>query len=491
MPSAPPDDEAIDASSSGRSPLRPSRRFLIVLGLIAVLAAGVRVGYVAVAKQDAASCSIKSFLERMPAPTTSSVLDGYDAPDNLCGDAGYYHLGANLLADGKGYIVPFRYLYQDGVAYQAADHPPLYMTYLAGFSVLGARSVLAHQLASIALGIASVIVIGLVGRRLAGERAGLIAAFLASIYIYIWVNDALVMSETLAITLTALLFLFTLRYEERPSWARTVPLGVVLGLVALTRAELILYLPLVLPFVMWRASGRSWRTTLTRTGAVVVIAGLIMAPWVVRNALTFERPVLVSTNLGITLVYANCDSTYYGDTRGYWDFRCVNTVDEGDQSLDEIVLRRQGLDYVKDHLSDVPRVVATRILRQWYLYKPGQTVELDQLIEDREENLNKVAMAQYYAFGALAIVGAALVVRRRGWLGAWPFLSVFVIVTITAALTYGTTRFRTPAEVAIVVLAAVALDAGVSAIERRRHQPTMATPPTAARVISSGSTGAR
>jgi hypothetical protein len=203
-----------------------------------------------------------------------------------------------------------------------------------------------------------------------------------------------------------------------------------------------------------------------------------MSPWVVRNATTFERPVLVSTNLGITLVYANCDSTYYGVIRGYWDFRCVGTVDEGDQSLDEVVLRDRGLDYVQDHLSAVPRVVATRILRQWNLYKPGQTVELDQLIEDREENLNKVAMAQYFVLGSLAVVGAVLVVRRRGWLGAWPFLSVFVIVTITASLTYGTTRFRTPSEVAIVILAAVAIDAGVAVGERRwsRRQPRSSLP---------------
>jgi hypothetical protein len=446
---------------------RPSRRFLLVLVLICVLGAGIRIGYVAIAKQDATSCSIKLFLERIPADTTSSQLDGYDAPDNICGDAGYYHLGANLLADGKGYIVPFRYLYQDGVEYQAADHPPLYMTYLAAFSAVGARSVLAHQLASVALGIASVALIGLVGRRLAGERAGLIAAFLGAVYVYIWVNDGLVMSETLAITLTALLFLLTLRYEERPSWGRVIPLGVVLGLVALTRAELILYLPLVVPFVMWRSSGRSWRTTLLRSGAVVLVAGLVMAPWVVRNATTFERPVLVSSNLGITLVFANCDSTYYGVIRGYWDFRCVGDVDEGDQSLDEAVLRDRGLEYIKDNLSAVPRVVATRVLRQWNLYKPGQTVELDQLIEDREENLNRVALAQYYVLGALAVVGAVVLVRRRGWLGAWPLLSVFVIVTLTAAVTYGTTRFRTPAEVSIVLLAAIAIDTGAVALRRR------------------------
>jgi hypothetical protein len=35
----------------------------------------------------------------------------------------------------------------------------------------------------------------------------------------------------------------------------------------------------------------------------------------------------------------------------------------------------------------------------------------------------------------------------------------FVLVTLTAALAYGATRFRMPAEVALVVLAAVGADA--------------------------------
>jgi hypothetical protein len=36
-----------------------------------------------------------------------------------------------------------------------------------------------------------------------------------------------------------------------------------------------------------------------------------------------------------------------------------------------------------------------------------------------------------------------------------------VIVTVTAAITFGTTRYRAPLEAALVVLTAVALDAGL------------------------------
>ena len=57
----------------------------------------------------------------------------------------------------------------------------------------------------------------------------------------------------------------------------------------------------------------------------------------------------------------------------------------------------------------------------------------------------------------IAAVAGAVVLRGRGRT-VWPLLATVVTVTITAALFYGQVRFRIPAEVALVVLAAVAVD---------------------------------
>jgi 4-amino-4-deoxy-L-arabinose transferase-like glycosyltransferase len=323
---------------------------------------------------------------------------------------------------------------------------------------------LAHQLASGFLGVVSIAIIGLLGRRLANERAGLIAAFLASIYVYIWINDALVMSETIAITATAALLLLTYRYVSDSSRRNLVFLGLIAGVTVMTRAELLLFIPLVMPFVAWRVS-HAWRPFLLRLLAIGALAGAVMAPWVIRNLTTFEKPVTLSTGVGITLTYTNCDATYYGDLLGYWNFPCIAPVpNEADQSLDEALLRKRGIDYITSHKSRIPVVVLARVGRQWGLYRPMQHVEKD-VYDDRPAALSRIGLAQYYAFMALAIGGAVVLYRRKVWL--WPLLSMFVVVTITAATSYGTTRFRTPAEVSIVVLAGVAIDAIVSRWRRR------------------------
>ena len=70
-----------------------------------------------------------------------TYLMGWRTPWPVIGDPYYYHQGANLLADGEGYVHPYQYLLF-GVRMPGADHPPGYMTVLSGFSWLGLRYIL-------------------------------------------------------------------------------------------------------------------------------------------------------------------------------------------------------------------------------------------------------------------------------------------------------------------------------------------------------------
>jgi hypothetical protein len=64
-------------------------------------------------------------------------------------------------------------------------------------------------------------------------------------------------------------------------------------------------------------------------------------------------------------------------------------------------------------------------------------------------------------------------VNRRRRITILPLLAAPVIVTLAAAITFGVTRYRAPAEVSIVVAAAI----GVAAIvERRRRRAPSPVP---------------
>src|SRR5215210_7617683 len=91
------------------------------------------------------------------------------APDSLNhqGDPRFFHLTANLLADGHGYIAPLPFV-NSGSVLPSSEHPPLWSVLLAVFSVVGARSYEAHELVACGVGAATVACAGLIGRRVGG-----------------------------------------------------------------------------------------------------------------------------------------------------------------------------------------------------------------------------------------------------------------------------------------------------------------------------------
>jgi 4-amino-4-deoxy-L-arabinose transferase-like glycosyltransferase len=423
-----------------------NRRFWRILLLVVFGALALRVGYVLVAKR------------------TEDVL----------GDQIWYNDMANQIARGNGFTDP-----RDGS--QQAEHPPLVpivltpTTWVAEEISAGGRHLLPQRLTMAVIGAGVVLLIGLVGRTVAGDRAGLIAAVIAAIYPNLWINDALVMSETLAALSVALAILFAYRLIREPKPANAAWLGVACGLAMLTRAELGLLLPvMVLPVVLLLKLLPFARQVLLFLVACAV-ALAVVSPWLVANLTRFQETTFFSTNDGLTICGANLDGVYYGDGTGLWSIECADhPVPKGDRSVTSNALRSEGLHYIRTHLSRVPAVVGVRIARVWSLYAPGQMAAYNT----GEGRDREVSWAGFFAFWALvpcAVVGAVKLRRRR--VPITPLVAQFVMVTITAAAIYGLVRFRVPAEVSLVVLAAVAIDAWW-------HRGKAAEPDDAARPVA-------
>jgi 4-amino-4-deoxy-L-arabinose transferase-like glycosyltransferase len=364
----------------------------------------------------------------------------------LLGDALEFHLQANLLADGKGYIQPFLYE-ATGTVRASADKPPLYPFLEAGVSLLGGRTWAWHQLVGCLAGTGTVAVVGLVGRRAAGPRAGLIAAGLAAAYPLLVAADGSLRSESVYALCIALVLLAALAYREAPSARGAALLGVAVAAAALTRGEaLVLLVLLALPLCGPR------RAAVAAAACVVVLA-----PWLARCWIVFDRPVLISTNVGGLLAGANCDATYHGALIGQWDFGCIPPPVHANEALEAERLRDRGLSYARHHAGRLPVVVAARLGRSFELFRPREQARQEAFFEGRNLRVEQAGVACYYALVLLAAYGVVVLRRRDGpWLILLAPVALVVFVTV---ISYGFTRLRVAAEPALVVLAAVALDA--------------------------------
>lgn len=406
---------------------------------------------------------------------------GFRQHHQFGGDAFFYHAGANLLADGKGFISPF----EPARHIQAAEHPPLYLIYLAIPSVFGFTSVLAHLVWSSLLGVGTVVVVGLIGREVRGPRVGLVAAGIAATYPNLWVPDGSLMAESMAMFATALSVYLAYRYWRDPRWWRLALVGAASGAGALSRSELILIVPLmVVPLALLvPAPGRMHRQRWAAVGAAAFAALVLMAPWLVFNLTRFEKPELLSTQFGPLLSSANCDDVWRSDTKSYFSVSCSiairNRLIHGrlDESETDAIYRRAALDYIGHHTDLIPGVVAARLGAIVGVYQPSTQINLDSAIEGREHGLARLDL---YGFQVLAIisVAGAVILRRRGSVPVFPLLVPPVIVLVTVALTYASTRFRASAEVVVCVLAAVAVDAAGEWLLARRSPKVPKSPET-------------
>ena len=418
------------------------------------------------------------------------------------GDSVAYHYGANILADGKGFLDPLRYEFS-GLKFPSAAHPPLYVVYLAAWSLVGLKSALWHRLASCLLGAVTVGLVGLLGRRLAGERAGLIAALLAAAYPHLWLNDAALLSETAAAFAVVLAMLAVLRFREQPSPARAWQLGGALSLAVLGRAELLMLIPLVAIPLVLAARDLTTRDRLVRLGAVGVAALVLIGPWVGYNLTRFDKPVFLSNGLGATLLGGACDKAFYGPDIGYWAY-CPGATDAArippppaatlarwnadptsartvaekhaylrryfagapDESQNDVTARKEAMTYIKAHKKQFVLVVAARAGRIWNVFRPWQNASFDGLVEGRGLAQARIALGAFYLYGALTIVGLVSLRRRRQPI--WPYLLLAGVVTFTAAISFAVQRYRIPVDAVLPALAAVGIDALLRARTARR-----------------------
>jgi 4-amino-4-deoxy-L-arabinose transferase-like glycosyltransferase len=395
----------------------------------------------------------------------------------LADEAFYYH-ASDLIVQGHGYSQPLIAVFY-GLYRPTALHPPLWSAVLSIVSLFTApandtagitgTAVDIHRGLTCLCGAIVVLFAGLLGRRIGGWRVGLLAAVIAALYPHFIALDGDLMSEPVYGAIVGGLLLLSYRFVDGPTRGRAFALGVLAALAALTRAEGLWFIPVLLLPLAWKA-GRD-RVQL----AVFAVLGalVLLVPWTVRNYAAFHRFVPVA-NSGAVIAGANNSCTYYGSHLGSWQGACATVPNETNLSPEIDISSRQttkGIDYARDHAGRAVVIAGIRLLRVWSLYDPNYQAIGEPTVLD-------LGLWVYYVMLPAAVYGLVALYRRGRRILI--LIAPAIVTSIAAVLGDGPDRLRYDAELPLIAVAAwtfvLLYGRARRAYGKREHAGTVAPP---------------
>jgi 4-amino-4-deoxy-L-arabinose transferase-like glycosyltransferase len=255
------------------------------------------------------------------------------------------------------------------------------------------------------------------------------------------------------------MILLAYRFRDRSSTGGVVLLGCMCGLLALTRSEQILVLPLLVFPLILAAAKADRRRLVVWLGLATATTLVVVAPWTIFNLGRFHRPVLLSNGFGAAAVTGNCQIAYYGAETGYGDLRCLPLFAKGDQSLQDTEDAHTALTYAEGHLSRLPVVLVAREGRTFGFWNPFQQATIDAQWMGTWVGVTRLSLVGYWLLLVPAVVGGVVLRRRR--VAIFPLLSFVAIAAVAVLPTIGDVRYRATAEIPLILLASVAVDAAL------------------------------
>ncbi len=338
--------------------------------------------------------------------------------------------------------------------------PPLYPIFLAGVYLLTGHDPLHARLALSVVGAVTCVLVSLIARDLFGRWPALVAGLVAATYPQLFIFDAWLYSESLAICLLTASCLVVMRVVRRPVSWRWLAAGVLVGLTALARPNGIYALAAV---VIWAVVAvRSGMLPLKRAALGVALLALgmvlVLAPWTVRNYVVTGGAFVPLTTMDGTVIagsYSDGALSYTG-YKGAWvnpllvpDFRAV--LDRQAQAdcwgpcevaLDH-TMTQLGEHWALTHISWLPHLLFWRMVQFWTPASPPTEAGMPIWRP----------FAVLYPTLVLLLSAAGLVAIRRRWRAALVPLLFGASFVAGALVFYGSPRMRAPMEPLLIVVA--------------------------------------
>ena len=393
-------------------------------------------------------------------------------------EVSYHHLAIRVL-DGHGFS--FGESWWPGTP---ANEPTAHWSYLytgfliAIYGVVGANPVVARIIQSIITGVLMPLLTYRLSQRIFAQETnenrrqliGLVAAAISAVYVYFFYYAAALITESFYIL--GILWTFDLAIQivqaEKPRLRTWLLLGLALGLTVLLRQLFLLFAPFILLWMWWAKRPSLWKLALP-----LIVTGLLIAPWTVRNYLAFDKFVPLNTNSGHAFFWGNHPrfGTQFVEilpTREYYEMIPDELRAQGlnEAEMDSELLKL-GVQFVVDDPGRYLLLSLSRIAPYFKFWPSALSSPV----------ANVARVASFGLFLPFIVYGLFLALRQRStsW-QAWladpkTLLYLFMLIyTAMHVLTWTLIRYRVPIDALFILFAGLALVDLMERVAKRRGQ---------------------
>ncbi|MEW6050090.1 MAG: glycosyltransferase family 39 protein [Candidatus Zixiibacteriota bacterium] len=367
--------------------------------------------------------------------------------EHLTVDNNYHLHWAQSIADGN--------LAGDTTYFRA----PFYVYCLALVIWLCGASLWTMRIFGIGVGIASVLVTYLIGKRLFDRRAGLVAAGLQAFYpMLIYHEGELLLDSLFTLLFQIALFRFLIWLDTvRPRDLLLV--GLAIGLGAITRPTIFAILPVIVTAIL--VSGKQWRRVMWN--ALLFGVGILafVGPIFIRNLIVAEDPVLISSQGGINLFIGNNEiadgvSAVLPEPYGFnWRIADITHVAESARGRElkpsevSAYWTNRAIDWIRSH----PTAFVELYLRKLYFFFGPRELSNNRDTEGFSLQIpilryNPLTFSLVLSVALIGLFGLVRWHRSIRWL-----VATVVTVAFLSSLFFVNSRFRLPVVPLILCLA--------------------------------------
>jgi tetratricopeptide (TPR) repeat protein len=375
----------------------------------------------------------------------------------LVGDAVTYDGWASRIAAGDWL--------GNGVFYQA----PLYPYFLGVLYTLFGKDLLAVRLVQIVLGASSCVLLAHAGRSFFKQTTtGLLAGLLLAVYPTAIYFDCSIQKSVLDLFFVCALLAVMGKLWERPQRRWWLVTGLILGLLALTRENALLFLPIVLAWLLITWRGELWRTRLQWAGLFLIGLAAVLLPVGCRNLLVGGEFHLTTAQFGPNFYIGNGRTAtgFYEPLlkgRGQAMFERDDATTLAEQATGRKLMPSEVSNYwtvkalneIRADVSGWLRLVFKKWLLVWNISEVGDSD--DQYTYGDWSPLLQL-LNRLLHFGILcplAALGICLTWNRRA--RVWPLYAMILGYAGSVALFYVFSRYRFPLVPMLILFAAAGL----------------------------------